>query len=196
LILLSKTSRKLYFFLLAEIFLFAALNLAIFSFFLGKEILLEIFGFYIYRDGLKLGILLFFRMLAGFSCLYFLISTTPSTQLFSALTKIGIPEVFIEVMAFIYRYIFLAFRDAGKMIIALRSRTGSIGFQGFKKLLPNLFIRSLKMQEMMWISMTARCYSGKYPILKIESAKITELIPIILFDFVLIILALNTQYVV
>ncbi len=195
LILFSKTPRKLYFLLLAEVFLFAALNLAIFSFFLGKEILLEIYSFYIYRDGLKLGLLLFFRMLAGFSCLYFLISTTPSTQLFSALSKIGIPEVFLEAMALIYRYIFLIFDDAGKMMIALRSRIGTFGFKKLGSLMANVFIRSFERQERMWSCMASRCYDGKYPVLRIESAKINELIPIILFDFILIILALNTAVV-
>lgn len=190
LILFSKTPRKLYFLILIEIFLFAALNLAIFSFFLGREILLEISNFlYIYRDGLMLGLLLFLRMLAGFSCLYFLISTTPSTQLFTALRKIGIPEVFVEVMALIYRYIFLIFEDTGRMILALKSRT-DFTFKKLGRLVANAFIRSFEKQERIWISMASRCYDGKYPELKIENSKINELIPIILFDLILIILAI------
>lgn len=189
LILFSKTSRKLYFLILIEILLFATFNLAIFSFFLGREILLEISDFlYIYRDGLMLGLLLFLRMLAGFSCLYFLISTTPSTQLFSALRKIGIPEVFVEVMALIYRYIFLIFEDIARMLLALKSRA-DFTFKKLGRLTANAFIRSFDRQERMWISMLSRCYDGKYPEFKIESVKINELIPIVLFDLVLIFLA-------
>ncbi|MEM2925402.1 MAG: cobalt ECF transporter T component CbiQ [Methanocellales archaeon] len=190
LILFSNTSKKLYFLILAQVFFFAALNLLIFSFFLGSQVLIEISSFlYIYRDGFKLGLLLFFRMLAGFSCLYFLISTTPSTQLFNALKKIGTPDVFIEVMALIYQYIFLIFKDTSKMFIALKSRTAStLGFKKLGRLLANVFIRSFNRQEMMWISMTSRCYDGRYPALKIKHVKINELIPVVLFDLVLIII--------
>jgi len=199
--LFSKTPRRLYFFLLAMIFLFAVFNLAVFSFFLGKEILLGgVFGFLnIYKDGLNLGLLLFFRMLAGFACLYFLISTTPSTQLFSALRKIGIPEAFLEIMVFIYRYIFLLIEDASKMMVSLRSREGSTFGESLNEIrrlgsfMANLFVRAFEKEEKMWISMTSRCYDGKYSVLNVKNAGINELIPVISFDLVLIILALRTQ---
>ena len=49
----------------------------------------------------------FLQCLAAVSCLYFLSTSTPMTELFTALRRMHIPGFLVEMMELVYRYIFV-----------------------------------------------------------------------------------------
>ena len=114
----AKISWKFYlkFFLIPVSFgLITFIYMAIF-FGVGTQIFdLGIFNLAVTADGFNLGLLVFARMLGGFSCLAFLALTTPMTELFSTLELVKIPKIVLEIAMLMYRYIFLFMGEAINM---------------------------------------------------------------------------------
>ncbi|MCK9152407.1 cobalt ECF transporter T component CbiQ [Methanobacterium alcaliphilum] len=131
----------------------------------GEPILeLGIFNLAISADGFELGLLVFTRIMGGFSCMAFLSLTTPMTELFSVLESFKIPKVVIEIAMMMYRYIFVFIGEGINMYHAQETR---LGYQSFKNayksmgiLASNLFIRSWVKGEQVYISMESRGYNG------------------------------------
>lgn len=123
-----------------------------------------------YRDGFNLGLLVVSRVLSGTSCLFFLAFTTPMAELFSVLQLLRIPDIVIELMMMIYRYIFVVLEEAGSMQHAQKMR---LGYSGFKRsldsvslLASNLFIRAWDRGEKLYVAMNSRCYNGRITLLE------------------------------
>lgn len=134
---------------------------------------------------------LFFTALASVSCLYFLSLSTPITDILSVLKKLHFPDLFIELMLLIYRFIFLLFDIADALGTSQRSRLGNIGFkiscQSFGYKISALFIRSMKKSNLLYDAMESRCYDGRLRVLD-ESYPInkTRIYRIVLFEVLLI----------
>lgn len=137
----------------------------------GSHVLdLGIFNLAVTSDGFNLGLLVFARMLGGFSCLAFLALTTPMNELFSVFDSLKIPKIVIEIAMLMYRYIFLFLDEALEMYHSQETR---LGYSSLKKtyksigmLASNLFIRTWIKGEQAYVAMESRCYDGTIRLLK------------------------------
>ncbi|MEE0420571.1 MAG: cobalt ECF transporter T component CbiQ [Lachnospiraceae bacterium] len=107
--------------------------------------------------------------LASVSCLYFLSLSTPITDILSVFKRIHCPDLLIELMLLIYRFIFVLFDIADSLSTAQHSRLGNVNFktscQSFGSLASALFVRSFKKSNILYDAMESRCYDGKLRVL-------------------------------
>lgn len=123
-----------------------------------------LFNLAVYKDGFNLGLLVFARILGGFSCLGFLALTTPMTELFSVLESLKIPKIVLEIAMLMYRFIFVFLGEAENMYHSQNTRLGYNGlkntYHSLGMLISNLFIRTWVQGEQVYIAMESRCYDG------------------------------------
>jgi cobalt/nickel transport system permease protein len=194
----AKISWKFYlkFFLVPFTFGFLTFVFMALFFGIGTHIFeLGIFNMAVTADGFNLGLLVFARMLGGFTCLAFLALTTPMTELFSVLETIKIPKIVLELAMLMYRYIFVFLVEAKNMYHSQETRLGYINLKKAYKsvgmLISNLFIKTWIKGEQAYVAMESRCYDGSIKILKnkesIRNIDIRSLILLVLFEGFLII---------
>ncbi|UWG98460.1 cobalt ECF transporter T component CbiQ [Dehalobacter sp. DCM] len=131
-----------------------------------------VFGFYLgfSKPGMETAIQLFFKALGAVSCLYYLSLNTPMVDLLSALRKLKCPQLMLEMMSLIYRFIFVLMETAETMYTAQNSRLGysslKAGYRSLGMLASTLFIRAYKRSDDMYTAMEARGYDGKIAVLE------------------------------
>ena len=108
---------------------------------------------------------LFFRVLGSVSCLYFLSLSTPIVDLLSVLRKLKVPQLMVEMMGLVYRYIFVLLDTANTMFIAQSSRHGYVnvitGYRSLGALASTVFIRAYKRSNDLYTALEARGYEGE-----------------------------------
>lgn len=87
-----------------------------------------IFYWGITREGFMKSFLILVRSLSGISCFYFLILTTPVSQIDYLFNVMKISPLFREMVILIYRYIFLLLRMAEDIYRSQRMRHGFTSF--------------------------------------------------------------------
>lgn len=132
--------------------------------------------------------------LGSVSCLYFLSLSTPITDILTVFKKIHCPEIIIELMLLIYRFIFVLLDIADALNTAQRSRLGNINFKTSCKSIGNLisalFIRAFKKSSFLYDAMESRCYDGSIHVLEENyPAKKSHIIYIVSFELTLIIIS-------
>ena len=124
------------------------------------------------KEGIRQGISLFFKVIASVTCLYGLSLSTPMTDLLKGLKSARCPDFLIELMALIYRFIFVLIEGAITMRYAQESRLGyqhfKTGVRSFGVLLSSSLLQALKMNEQLYIALEARGYTGKLQVLNNE----------------------------
>lgn len=147
--------------------------------------------------GLRTAINLFCKSLGAVSCLHFLSLTTPMVEIISVLKRLKVPNLFIELMTLIYRYIFVFIETADKIYTSQSSRCGYVSakrsYYSLAQLASSLFIKSYCSSQMLHTSLMARCYKGELNVLElshVSSKKNIALVAII--NLGLILLALWT----
>ena len=113
---------------------------------------------------LNQAVTLFFQAMGAVCCLYFLSSSTPMPQLIEVLRRCHVPELVIELMYLIYRYLFLLLDAQEKMTIAATSR---LGYQGNLRSLSTagrisgtLLASSFRRSRQCFDAMESRGYDG------------------------------------
>lgn len=81
------------------------------------------------RESLHRAVTLFFQAMGAVTCLYFLSTTTPMPQLIEVLRRCHLPELVIELMYLIYRYLFVLLDVQQQMTIAATARLGYTGLR-------------------------------------------------------------------
>lgn len=123
-------------------------------------------------QGIAICTSLFFRAMAAVSCLYFLSLTTPIVEIVSILRKFRVPELFLELMSLIYRFIFVLLETGDKIYTSQSARLGysdlrksynSLGHLG-----GNLFIRAFKRSQDLYSALEARGYQGQLRVMEKE----------------------------
>lgn len=148
------------------------------------------------RASLRFGIRLILTALASVSCLYFLSLNTPMTDILAVLRTFHCPELLIELMLLIYRFIFVLLDLASVMTTAQNCRLGNKDFRtsckSFGAMASTLFVRAMKKSNALYDAMEARCYNGTihvltghYPIRK------NEILFIILYETLLCLITLG-----
>ncbi|GEM_PF-374443 len=155
------------------------------------------------REGLELGALLMMRSMAGISCLFFLIMTTPIAEILDTMKKFRIPGIVVELSFMVYKLIFVLIEEMESTKIAQYARLGYLRGNRIKSLsllLSSMLVRSLEKAQNMEMALEARCYAGKMPSLKFGRETESEskvhvispsLILIILFDACLLVMAVE-----
>ncbi len=163
----AKIPWKFYLKFLSIPFIFGFLTFVYMSFFFGTgpDIFNSgIFNLSVTVDGFNTGLLVFARMMGGFTCMAFLALTTPMTELFSVLESFKIPKIIIELAMMMYRYIFLFIDEGINMYHAQQTRLGyhnlRSSYKSMGMLASNLFIRTWIKGEQAYISMESRGYNG------------------------------------
>ena len=112
----------------------------------------------------------FLKAFAAVCCLYFLALTTSMVDIISILRKFKTPELFIELMGLIYRFIFILIESSANII---NSQTARLGYINIKKtfnslgiLFSNLFIFSYKKANNLYTALESRNYTGKMEVLE------------------------------
>ncbi|MGC9516964.1 MAG: cobalt ECF transporter T component CbiQ [Methanomicrobiales archaeon] len=174
--------------------LFGLFNLVFMTLFFGVNepwFSLGFLNLVAYKDGFNLGLLLFSRMLGGFSCMVFLILTTPVSELLFLAESLKVPKIVTEIALLMYRYIFVFLEEAEKMYHAQETRCGYSGFKKTLKslglLISNLFIRSWTRGDVIYLAMQSRCYDGSIKIFNSNNQiNIKPLLLIITFESLLL----------
>lgn len=147
------------------------------------------------RD-ISVAALLFLKSLGVTSCLYFLSLTTPMTEIISVLRRIRVPLLFVELMSLIYRFIFLLMETADNIYISQSSRLGyrtfRTGYRSLGGLVSNLFVRSYHRSQLLFTTMSSRCYTGEIRLL--ESRRTVSARNIIIITIIDLLLILLTVY--
>ncbi len=194
----AKIPWKFYLKFLAIPFIFGFITFIFMSLFfgVGAHILdLGVFNLAVTEDGFNLGLLLFSRVMGGFTCMAFLALTIPMTELFSELERFRIPQIVTELAMLMYRYIFLFLDEGINMYHAQETR---LGYSSYRKSLKsmgmlgsNLFIRTWIKGEQAHLAMESRGYEGSLRTLKapesIRSIGALNLALLVSFEVILLI---------
>lgn len=131
----------------------------------------ELFGFailgykFIFKEeGLRSGLLICGKVLGGVSLVVLIAFTTTINRLSAGLQWIRMPNTFIELLIFVYRYIFLLLDEVSTMWNAQRSRLGYISFTksiaSFGSLGGALIVRAFERAERTHEAMYVRGYDA------------------------------------
>ena len=113
-------------------------------------------------------IMLLAKSLSSITILALLMSTTRFNDIISAMAFFKVPRMFIMMLSFLYRYLFLFSENVHKMRCAVTSRCFGHKKQWCKwntDIISNmtgcLFVRSFEQSERVYNAMLARCYDNK-----------------------------------
>ncbi|WP_212380847.1 cobalt ECF transporter T component CbiQ [Alkaliphilus sp. B6464] len=108
------------------------------------------------------------RVLAAISSTFFLGLTTPLNNIIKVLKKIKIPNLLIELLVLIYRFIFIFLKEANEIYTIQEMKFGYTGFKNSYRsvslLIKHLFVRVLTKYESMVIALDSKLYDGEFKI--------------------------------
>ena len=114
---------------------------------------------------LNRSVTLFFQAMGAVCCLYFLSTSTPMPQLIEVLRRCHLPELMIELMYLIYRYLFVLLEVQRQMTVAAQAR---LGYSGVRRSLTTagrisgcLLAASFRRSSLCYDAMEARGYDGR-----------------------------------
>lgn len=127
------------------------------------------FTYGISQDGLKMAVYLIARVMGTVVSTYFLVLTTPMTDLLSAFRKMKVPDVILSLMELIYRFIFVLYDSAQQILIAQKAR---LGYQTkkqslicFGELISSVFLKAYRKADKIYVSLESRGYNGALNVL-------------------------------
>ncbi len=107
--------------------------------------------------------------LSALSCLYFLALTSPMVEIIYVLHLFKLPDLIIELMVIIYRFIFVFLNTAMNIYYAQESRYGHSSFKksinSFGMLFANLWSKAFFKSKALFQSLDARSYAGTIKVL-------------------------------
>jgi len=122
------------------------------------------------NQGLYDAVRLFSKALGAVACLYYLSLSTPMVDLLSALRRLKIPKLLIEMMSLVYRFIFVLLETADIIFTSQNSRLGyasiSSAYRSLGVLASTLFIRAYKRSDELFTALEARGYEGELNVLE------------------------------
>lgn len=140
-------------------------------------------AFYVYKIPISYGFLSFFSILLKFiltvGFIIILISTTSFAGLCYAMRYFKIPEIFINQLLFLYRYIFVLTEEAMRIVRARDMR--SFGNRGtelkfYVRLAGSLLLKSLNRAERIYYAMLSRGFNGIMPYRKKRELRFLDII--------------------
>jgi cobalt/nickel transport system permease protein len=192
LIIPGRTSPRLYGELLLGPAIFTVVSVVVLLFLLGGGDVIWRFNpvpwinLTITTGSLSQSTLVLCRVFGCSIAMFFIVLTTPVTDLFNGMKRIGIPIELIDLMMIIYRYIFIVCAQASEIWQAQVMRLGYSrpmeAIRSFSMLCGMLFISSWNAGEDLIHAMDCRCYDGIFPSLDIaEPVQMRSLLPVLLY---------------
>lgn len=138
-----------------------------------------------YADGLRAGLQIAVRIIGAVSVVALVGFSTTFTEVMAALAWLRVPQSFIEVAMFAWRYLFVLFEDAMVVYHAQKNRLGYAGYgrglKSFGTLAGALVIKAFDNSQIITTAMVQRGYDGHMPLLKQKPFCAGELIASVLF---------------
>lgn len=117
------------------------------------------------HEGLALAARTGIKAFGAVSALYLMTLSTPMGEILTVLRKLHIPDLIIELMHLIYRYIFTLLEQNRRQKDAAAARFGYVDFRTslrtFGMELANLFVLSMKKSGVYYDAMESRGYEGR-----------------------------------
>lgn len=152
----------------------------------------------IYKEGIGKGLLMASHVMAGTSLVLFLSITTPVNKLLGALKYFRVPNGWLEIMAFTYRYIFVFIEEAQSIMDAQRLRLGyrgvANGLRSWGTLVGSLFTRVYDQANATHTAMVLRGHSGMLHIKNPDRLTMSDIGASLLMVAVFSLLLLATFY--
>ena len=113
----------------------------------------------------KIGVAALYRASLSIGFLALLIVSTPFNDILKSFQKVGVPEIFLKIISFLYRYFFVFEDQFMRMNRAAQARmikpTLSKNFNILPKIIGKGFIISYERGERIYNAMLSRHYTGK-----------------------------------
>ena len=95
---------------------------------------------------------------------YFTTLTTPMTDLTTALRRLHVPQLFLELMELMYRFIFVLMETMRSIRVAQESRLGYVtlkqSYQSLGTLISMVFLRAYRKSDKVYAALESRGYQG------------------------------------
>jgi cobalt/nickel transport system permease protein len=126
----------------------------------GVQPLLHLGPLTLYQDGMRMGLSAGLRVAADVSWAGLLMITTPFPSLLEALRFFRLPDVLLETLSTMYRYVFLLSDEFGAMKASAKARGGFARFGSTAStsglIAAQIFMRSYDRADRVWQAMRAR----------------------------------------
>jgi cobalt/nickel transport system permease protein len=120
---------------------------------------------YISRQGLSQAMVLLSRSVAATSALFFLLLTTPFNELIQVLRQLRLPPLLLELMVYVYGFIFTLWAIADEIAVAQRARSGYSSrrrsLRSLDLLIGQLLQRSMASYRGLAMGLAARGFQGE-----------------------------------
>lgn len=104
------------------------------------------------------------RAFCGITCLFMISLTTPISDIIGVLRRMKVPNIMIELMYLIYRYMMILIEMNSKMTVAAASRQGygsmKASYRSMLGIASNLLVLSFRKASISFDAMEARGYDG------------------------------------
>ena len=118
---------------------------------------------------LQNALLVISRVMGGAAAMNFLALTTPMVEVIGLLRRLRVPELLIDLMTLMYRFIFVLLESLERMVLAQEMR---MGFNGWRRSLnsagqigANLFVEAFRRSQKLETALQGRCWDGTLRVL-------------------------------
>ena len=127
----------------------------------------EVLGLTVSEPGLHAGVALLVKGTIGVLASLTLASTTEPQDLLRGLQRLRMPELIVQIMGFMIRYLDVVTAELARMMVAMRSRgcdpRSPRHWPTLARAMGALFIRSYERGERVHLAMLSRGYDGRLP---------------------------------
>jgi cobalt/nickel transport system permease protein len=127
----------------------------------------EVWGLEVSEPGLVAGLALLMKGTIGVLASLTFAATTEPDEILRGLQRLRMPDLVVQIMGFMMRYIDVVTADMGRMVVAMRSRgcdpKSPRHWPVLARSLGALFIRSYERGERVHHAMLSRGYTGRLP---------------------------------
>jgi cobalt/nickel transport system permease protein len=127
----------------------------------------EVLGLTVSEPGLHAGVALLVKGTIGVLASLTLAATTEPQDVLRGLTRLRMPDLVVQIMGFMIRYLDVVTAELGRMMVAMRSRgcepRSPRHWPTLARAMGALFIRSYERGERVHLAMLSRGYDGRLP---------------------------------
>ncbi|KFD41828.1 hypothetical protein HX99_05870 [Peptococcaceae bacterium SCADC1_2_3] len=135
-----------------------------------KQLNAGLFFLTITKEGIDKALILTLRLCASLLALNLLVAKTSFYNLMGALRALKVPVIFVQLVEFTWRYLYVLNHELQRMLFARRARAFKPGnnlfhfftFKTLGQLIGVLFMRSWERGERVYLAMTARGFTDKH----------------------------------
>jgi cobalt/nickel transport system permease protein len=127
----------------------------------------EVLGLTVSEPGLHAGVALLVKGTIGVLASLTLAATTEPQDVLRGLTRLRMPDLVVQIMGFMIRYLDVVTAELGRMMVAMKSRgcepRSPRHWPTLARAMGALFIRSYERGERVHLAMLSRGYDGRLP---------------------------------